>query len=119
MCAKSLQSCLTLCNLWTVARRAPLSMGQRQEYWNGFPWPPPGDLPKPGIELESLESPALAGGFFTTSAIWGSLNKWQIGPIACAAEEDSEASRNRKEWTPCDQFDAEGDFQVFEGHSGW
>ena len=22
----------------------------RQEYWSGFPWPPPGDLPNPGIE---------------------------------------------------------------------
>ena len=23
----------------------------RQEYWSGLPWPPPGDLPDPGIEL--------------------------------------------------------------------
>ena len=30
----------------TVARQAPLSMGfSRQEYWNGLPCPPPGDLP--------------------------------------------------------------------------
>ena len=36
----------------------------RLEYWNGLPRPPPGDLPKPGIEPESLTSPALAGGFF-------------------------------------------------------
>ena len=28
------------------------------------------DLPKPGIELSSLMSPALAGGFVTTSATW-------------------------------------------------
>ena len=32
----------------------------------GLPCPPPGDLPNPGIELVSLMSPALAGGFFTT-----------------------------------------------------
>ena len=32
--------------------------------------PPPGDLPNPGIEPASLMSPALAGGFFTTSATW-------------------------------------------------
>ena len=38
-----------------------------------MPWPPPGDLPDPGIELESLTSPALAGGFFTTSATWEAL----------------------------------------------
>ena len=31
---------------------------------------PPGDLPNPGIELESLISPALAGGFFTISTTW-------------------------------------------------
>ena len=34
-----------------VARQAPLSLGfSRQEYWSGLPCPPPGDLPKPGIE---------------------------------------------------------------------
>ena len=33
-----------------------------QEYWSGFPFPPPGDLPDPGLEPMS---PALAGGFFT------------------------------------------------------
>ena len=34
----------------TVARQAPLSMGfPRQEYWNGLPFPSPGDLPNPGI----------------------------------------------------------------------
>ena len=56
--------------LWTVARQAPLSMGfSRQEYWNGLPCPPPGDLPNPGIKPMSLASPALATRFFTTSAI--------------------------------------------------
>ena len=36
---------------WTVACQAPLSMGfSRQEYWSGLPFPPPGDLPDPGIE---------------------------------------------------------------------
>ena len=38
----------------------------RQEYWSGLPFPPPGDLPDPGIELVSLASPALAGVFFAT-----------------------------------------------------
>ena len=49
----------------TVARQVPLSMGfSRQEYWSGLPFPPPGDLPDPGIpmiEPLSLKSPALAG----------------------------------------------------------
>ena len=36
---------------WTVTCQAPLSMGfSRQEYWSGFPFPSPGDLPNPGIE---------------------------------------------------------------------
>ena len=40
---------------WTVARLSPLSMGfSRQEYCNGLPFPSPGDLPNPGIELGSL-----------------------------------------------------------------
>ena len=42
----------------------------RQEYWSGLPCPPPGDLPNPEIEPTSLMSPALAGGFFTTSTMW-------------------------------------------------
>ena len=42
----------------------------RQEYWNGLSCPPLGDLPDPGMEPVSLTSPALEGGFFTTSANW-------------------------------------------------
>ena len=42
----------------------------RQEYWSGFPCSSPGDLPNPGIESVSLTSPALADGFFTSSATW-------------------------------------------------
>ncbi|XDC54172.1 hypothetical protein R6Z07M_005354 [Ovis aries] len=37
---------------------------------NGLPFPSLGDLPGPGIKLMSPASPALAGGFFTTSVIW-------------------------------------------------
>ena len=39
---------------WTVAHQASLSMGfPRQKYWSGLPFPPPGDLHNPGIELAS------------------------------------------------------------------
>ena len=41
-----------------------------QEYWSGLPRPPLGDLPDPGIEPESLTSPALVGNFFTPSTAW-------------------------------------------------
>ena len=54
--------------LWTAALQVPLSLGySRQEYWSGLPFPPPGDLPNPGVEPTSLMPPALAGGFLTTS----------------------------------------------------
>ena len=42
----------------------------RWEYWSGLPFPTPGDLSDPGI---LPESPALADGFFTTSATWEAL----------------------------------------------
>ena len=47
-----LLSCVSLfVTPWIVAHQAPLSIGFiRQEYWSGFPWPPPGNLPNPGIE---------------------------------------------------------------------
>ena len=50
---------------WSVVHQPPLSMEfSRQEYWSGFHFPPPVDLPDPGIKPLSLASPALAGGFF-------------------------------------------------------
>ena len=69
-CVTKSLSRISLCATpWTVARQAPPSMGfSRQEYWSGAPFPSPGDLPDPGIKPVSLVSPALAGGFFTTSA---------------------------------------------------
>ena len=44
----------------TIARQAPLSMRfPREEYWSGLPFPPPEDLPNPGIKPLSLASPEL------------------------------------------------------------
>ena len=66
--------------LRTAACQTPLSVGfYRQEYWNGLPCPLPGDLPDPEIEPASLMSPALAGGFFTTSTTWKPT--WYIPPL--------------------------------------
>ena len=57
--------------LWIVACQVSLSMEfSWQEYWSGLPCPPSADLHDPGIEPSSFLSPALAGGLFTTSAIW-------------------------------------------------
>ena len=69
-----------------------------QEYWCGFPFPPPGDLPNPGIkprsptlQADSLPSvpekpknngegrlPLLQGIFLTQELNWGLLHCWQI-----------------------------------------
>ena len=61
-------SCIQLfATSWTVALKPSLSVEFcRQECWNGFPFPIPGNLPEPGIELVSLASCALAGKFLTT-----------------------------------------------------
>ena len=64
------QSWLTLCDPMDCACQAPLSMGVS---WSGLPCPHPGDLLGPGVEPASLKSPALAGGFSTTSATWETL----------------------------------------------
>ena len=54
--AQFTQSCSTPCN--------PMEFSQ-QEYCSGLPFPPPGNLPYPGIKSVT---PALAGGFFTTES---------------------------------------------------
>ena len=74
MSAKLLQLCLTLCD--PVDCSLPGSSVReilQTRYWSGFPCPPLGDLLDSGIKPMSLRSPALAGGFFTTSVIWEAL----------------------------------------------
>ena len=83
LCARTLQSCPTLCDLWTVACQAPLSMGfSRQEYWSGLPCPLPGDLPNQGIKPISPASPALQASSLSTDplgkpwkTVWNFLKK--------------------------------------------
>ena len=59
---------------WTVACQAPLSMAFfRQEYWSGLPYPPPVDLPNPGMEPAS---PELTEGFFATRTTWKALHEY-------------------------------------------
>ena len=49
---------------WTETSQAPLSVRFfKQEYWSELPFPPPGDLPDPGIKPASPGPPTLAGGF--------------------------------------------------------
>ena len=54
-CCVATKPCPTLCNPWTAARQAPLSMGFfRQEYWSGLPFPSPGIFPTQGLNLRLL-----------------------------------------------------------------
>ena len=74
MCAKLLQSCLTLCDPMDCSPPGSSVHGILQT--KIIEWvvcPPPGNLPNPGIVPASLMSPALAGWFFTTSANWEAL----------------------------------------------
>ena len=74
LCAKSLQLCLTLCDPMDCSCQAPVSIEfPRQEYWSGLPFPPPGDLPDPGIKSVSFISLTLEGGFFTPNISWETL----------------------------------------------
>ena len=57
------QSSLTLCDPMDCSLPGSSVHGiLQEEYWSGLPFPLPGDLPNPGIELKSLASPALQVG---------------------------------------------------------
>ena len=54
-----------------LTHQAPLPMEfSRQKYWNGLPFPPPGDLLNPGIKPMTTSYPTLAGRFFTFSDLF-------------------------------------------------
>ena len=62
MKVKSLSCVQLFATPWTITYQTPLSMGfSKQEYWSGFPFLSPGDLPDPGIKPRSpaLQADAL------------------------------------------------------------
>ena len=90
VCAPSLSRVQLCVTPRTTACQAPLSMGfSRQEYCSGLPLPAPGCLPNSGIKPASPASPVLAGGFFTTSTAWETLEQipqaelhpWKTGEV--------------------------------------
>ena len=84
--AKSLSSIQPSATPWTVAQDAPLSMGFcRQGSWSGLPFPPPGDLPNPGIKPESLTSTFIGRNVLYH---WGHLGSPQT--VFCEAHCHSE-----------------------------
>ena len=80
VCAQSL-SCVHVwlpASLWTIAFQTSLSMAfSRQEYWNGLPFPSPGDLPNPEIEPRS---PALQAGSLPPEPPGKCTNEFLVGP---------------------------------------
>ena len=71
---------------WSVAHQAPLSMGfPRQEYWNGLPFPSPGNLHDPRIESAS---PSLTGEFFTAEPPGKPINIYAYIYV-CVCERES------------------------------
>ena len=84
MHAKSLQSCLTLCNPMDHSLPGSSVRGILQR--RILEWvvmPSSRDLPDPGIETGSLTSAALAGGFFTTSASWEAYTVLHLVAQSC------------------------------------
>jgi len=75
MCVYVLSCVQLLATPWTKACQAPLPMEfSRQEILEWISISNQGDLPVSGIEPESLASPALAGGFFSTCATCGVIS---------------------------------------------
>ena len=79
-CIKSFSRVQLFVALQTIARQAPLSVGfSKQEYWRGLPCSPPGDLPNPGIEPESLTLQA--------DSLPSELSGKPSGRLACIRQE--------------------------------
>ena len=67
------QLCLTLCTLWTVSCKTPLSMEfSRSEYWKGLLPPFPGHLPDQGIKPGS---PTLQADFLPSEPLEGNSSR--------------------------------------------
>ena len=76
--AQSLSCVRLFATPWTVACQVPLSVGlPRQEYWNVLPFPSPGDLPDPGMELEApaLQVDSLPLSHLRSHSVYGEMYK--------------------------------------------
>ena len=74
VCTKSLESCLILCDPMDCSPPGSSVHGILQaRILEWVAMPSSKDLPDPGVEPESLMSPALAGTFLNTSAAWEAL----------------------------------------------
>ena len=96
------KSCPTLATPRTEKPGRLQSMGfSRQEYWSGLSCPAPGNLPNLRIELMSLTSHALVGGFFTTSTTWEAPFGWILEvQLYHHASQSLTSSPQPQMWTP-------------------
>ena len=57
-------NCMCVCKLTRSLPGSSVHGFSQQGYWSGLPFPPPGDLPDPGIESTSLVFPYIALQFY-------------------------------------------------------
>ena len=88
-CMLSHFGCIRLfATLWTIAHKAPLSVGcSGEECWSGLPCPPPEGFPDPGIEPRS---PALQADSLSTEPPWEAREKRQCSNIMNTLSGDQE-----------------------------
>ena len=87
VCARSLGCFLTLCDPMDCSPPGSLGHGIFQaRILKWLPLPTPGDLPDPSIEPTSLASPALAGGFFSTSTTWEAQKSTMLHLKKCCSK---------------------------------
>ena len=80
--AKSLSHVRLFVTPWTIAYQAPPSMeSSRQEYWSGWPFPSPGDLPDPGIKPGSPTLQADALQSRTSFLMWFFFLTYSFHPL--------------------------------------
>ena len=93
------QLCLTFCNPMDCIPGSSVHGIFRQEYRNGLPSLPPGNLPDPGIETVSPASP-LAGRFFTIESLGES---WESVKSSFPGEFNPQAEERNHCWSLIDQ----------------
>ena len=87
-----LQLRLTLCDPMDCSLPGFSMRFSRQEYYSGWPCPPPGDILNPGIEPMSPVSPALQADSLPLSH-WGNPNRWYLPHIRTPLRLSSSALR--------------------------
>ena len=86
-CAQSLSLVWLFATPWPVDRQAPLSMGfSWQEYWSGLPFPPPGDLPDPGIKTYVSCGSCIGRQIlyhWCSLGLWPNSGEWHVWLTGC------------------------------------